>query len=113
MNLFDKIMYVIFVHCVEGNLDFNNAFFNYTRNGLFTRLKKIHCMSHFKATLVGVTRSDGTNVGMVVFDTVNIVMKVLEDPSTVCNANISKGYNFWDGTHSQLHVYREFHTRDM
>lgn len=66
MNMFDKIMDVIFVHCVKGNLDFNTTSFNYTQNGLFTRWKKIHGMANF-----------------VVSDTVEIVMNMLEDPRIV------------------------------
>lgn len=39
MNLFDKIMDVIYVHCNEENLDVNNASFNSMRNGLLTKFE--------------------------------------------------------------------------
>lgn len=36
-------------------------------------------MSKFKAKLVGVTRNDGSTNGVPVFDTVEVVMNMLED----------------------------------
>jgi hypothetical protein len=58
LNMFDKIMDVIFVNFEQRNFDFNNSFFSSTRKGLINRLKKIHGMSAFKAKLVGITRRD-------------------------------------------------------
>jgi hypothetical protein len=52
LNMFEKIMDIIFVHCEQRNVDFNNSFFSSTRKGLINRLKKIHGMSKFKAKLV-------------------------------------------------------------
>ncbi len=112
LNLFDNIMNAIFVLC-KGNLDFNTVYFNSTRNGLLTRLKKINGMTQFKASMVSVTRSDGATIGVVVFDTVEVVMNMLEDPRIEWDANIAQGYNFWYGTYSKSDVYGEFHTGDM
>jgi hypothetical protein len=112
LNMFDKIMDVIFVHCVQRNFDFNNSFFSSTRKGLINRLKKIHGMSAFKAKLVGLTRRDGTSIGVVVFDTMEVLTTMFEDERIVCPANIAKGYNFWDGTVVDLNVYGEIPTGD-
>ena len=53
LNMFEKIMDVIFVHCIRRNLDFNNSFFSSTRKGLLNRLKKIHGMSASKQSWSG------------------------------------------------------------
>ena len=113
LNMFDKIMDVIFMHCVQRNFDFNNSFFSSTRKGLINRLKKIHGMSAFKAKLVGITRRDGTSIGVVVFDTMEVLMTMFEDERIVSPANIAKGYNFWDGTAVESNVYGEIHTGDL
>ncbi len=94
LNMFEKIMDGIFVHCVQRNFDLNNSFFSSTQKGLINRLKKIHGMSAFKAKLVGVTRRDGTSIGVVVFDTMEVLMTMIEDERIVCPSNIAKGYNF-------------------
>jgi hypothetical protein len=70
-------------------------------------------MSDFKAKLVGVTRRDGTSIGVVVFDTMEVLMTMLEDERIVCPTNIAKGYNFWDGTAVESNVYGEIHTGDL
>ncbi len=51
-------------------------------------------MSDFKAKLVGVTRRDGTSIGVVVFDTMEVLMSMLKDERIVCHSHIAKGYNF-------------------
>jgi hypothetical protein len=75
--MFEKIMDILCAHCVQGNLDFNRSYFNYRRKGLINRLKKIHGMSKFKAKMVGVMGNDGTTVGLVVFDTMEVIMNML------------------------------------
>jgi hypothetical protein len=82
-------MKVIFIHCVESNFDFNKSFFNTARKGLINRLK-IHGMSKFRAKLVGIMRRDGTSIGVVVFDTMEVIMSMMEDERIVCNPNIAK-----------------------
>jgi hypothetical protein len=57
--------------------------------------------------LVGITRRDGTSIGVVVFDTMEVVTTMFEDERIVCPANIAKGYNFWDGTVVDSNVYGE------
>ena len=58
-------------------------------------------------------RSHGSTTGVVVFDTLEVVMNILEDPRIVCDTNIAYGFNFWYGTHSQSDIYGDFHTVDM
>jgi hypothetical protein len=70
-------------------------------------------MSNFKAKLVGLTRRGGTSIGVVVFDTMEVLMSMMEDERIVCPSNIAKGYNFWDGTTTESNVYREIHTGDL
>jgi hypothetical protein len=39
--------------------------------------------------MAGVPGKDGTSAGIVVFDSMEVVMHMLEDERIVCNANIA------------------------
>jgi hypothetical protein len=70
-------------------------------------------MSNFKAKLVGVTRRDGTSIGVVVFDTMEVLMSMMEDEGIVCPSNIAESYNFWNGTNTESDSYGEIHTGNV
>jgi len=90
LNMIEKIIEVIFMLCVERNFAFNNSFFILTRKCCINKQNKIHGMMNFKAKLVGVTRRDGTSIGVVVFDTMEVIMSMMEDERIVCQSHITK-----------------------
>lgn len=57
-----------------------------------------------------MSRRDGTSIGVVVLDIMEVLMSMMEDDRIVCSSNIPEGYNFWNGTTTESDIYREIHT---
>ena len=63
--------------------------------------------------MVGIMGNNGTTIGVVVFDTMEVIMNMLEDERLVCHATIADGYNIWTGKATESDCFEEFHTGDL
>jgi hypothetical protein len=79
MALYDRIMEVFFIWVIRGNLDFNRSYFYTSRNALMNNLKHVHNMEGFKSKLVPVEMQDGSTVGVVYFDIMEVAGRMLHD----------------------------------
>ena len=113
LTMFDRIMEVFFVHCIEGNLDFNRDYFYATRCALIKRLKLLYGMQKFRAKMVEVKMCDGSTTGVAVFDYMEVLMNMLDDPRIVNPQTVAKGYNIWNGKCQSSNEYGEIHTGEM
>ena len=63
--------------------------------------------------MIGVPRKDGNSIGFVLFNTIDVVMNVIEDGRIVCKINTAKGYNFWNGNMTETGICGEYLTGDL
>jgi hypothetical protein len=110
MALYDRIMEVFFIWVIRGNLDFNRSYFYTSRNALMNNLKHIHNMQGFKSKLVPVKMQDGSTVGVVYFDVMEVAERMLHDKRLFRPENIAEGYDIWTGKGEPSELYSEIHT---
>ena len=108
--LFDTIMNTIKYHALERNLDFNRKDIYISRLSLLNRLKKIHGMENFKATVVDVPISLNRMAGCILFDFDQIAQYFFSNPKLFRPENIAAGYNVLTGESEPSDVYGECHT---
>eukprot|EP00956_Cyclotella_meneghiniana_P022095 scaffold41118_cov41-Cyclotella_meneghiniana.AAC.3 len=95
--LFDTIMNTIKYHALERNLDFNCKDIYISRLSLLNRLKKIHGMENFKASVVDVPISLNRMAGCILFDFDHIAQYFFSNPKLFRPENIAAGYNVLTG----------------
>jgi hypothetical protein len=69
-------------------------------------------MQGFKAKMGDVHLSDGSPTGVVVFDMMEILMYMIENPKLVKKQNMAEDYDFWTGKALHSDVYSDIHTGD-
>lgn len=109
LEVYDRIMEVIFLHVIEGNMEFNRKYFSTTRKAILKTLTEAHGMTGFKSKLVSVKQSHGGSVGVIKFDLVSIFQHMLNDKRLMKSENIAKGYNIWTGKGTSSNTYGEIH----
>lgn len=90
-------MEVIFVDCLDGNLDFNWQYFDARLGALVNKLKLICGMQEFKAKMADLHISDASKVGMLVFDMMEILTSMIDDLKLINKQKMADCYDFWTG----------------